>query len=67
MISEIAPNPGSTMMYTSGCPKNQNRCCQSTGEPWSVGSKKWVPKWRSVSSIVTAAATTGRAMISRMA
>jgi hypothetical protein len=67
MTSEMTPKPGRIMMYTSGCPKNQNRCCQSTGEPWVVGSKKWVPKWRSVSSIVTAAAITGSAMISRIA
>src|SRR5207302_10077960 len=52
---------------TSGWPKNQNRCCHSTGEPCAVGSKKCVPKCRSVSSIVTAAATTGSAMISRSA
>ena len=32
-----------------------------------MGSKKWVPKCLSVSSIVTAAATTGSAMISSTA
>ncbi len=63
----MIPNPGKIMMYTSGCPKNQNRCSQSTGEPWFVGSKKWVPKCRSVRSIVTAAATGGSAMMSRIA
>jgi hypothetical protein len=26
MICEIIPNPGKIKMYTSGCPKNQNRC-----------------------------------------
>ena len=25
------PKNGRTMMYTSGCPKNQNRCCQRIG------------------------------------
>jgi len=23
---EIIPNPGKMRMYTSGCPKNQNKC-----------------------------------------
>ena len=31
-----------------------------------LGSKKWVPNWRSVRSMVTAPAMTGRAMISRI-
>ncbi len=53
------PKPGSTMMYTSGCPKNQKRCCHNSAEPPPAGSKKCVPKWRSVSSIVTAPAMTG--------
>jgi len=63
--SEIIPNAGRIMMYTSGCPKNQKRCCQSIGSPPPVASKKSVPKWRSNSSIVTAAAIVGRAAISR--
>src|SRR4029434_2167256 len=25
--------PGRIAMYTSGCPKNQNKCCQRIGEP----------------------------------
>ena len=25
----MMPKNGSAMMYTSGCPKNQNMCCQS--------------------------------------
>jgi hypothetical protein len=44
-------------MYTSGCPKNQNRCCQSSAEPPCAGSKNAVPKLRSSSSIVTVAAS----------
>ena len=64
-ISEMIPNPGRIMMYTSGCPKNQNRCCHNNGEPPCDGSKKCVPKWRSVSSMVTAAAIVGRAKMSR--
>ena len=27
MISMTMPKPGSAMMYTSGCPKNQKRFC----------------------------------------
>ena len=46
-------------MYTSGWPKNQNRFCHSSGDPPLAGSKKCVPAWRSVSSIVAAAAITG--------
>src|SRR5579872_4696062 len=36
--SEMIPKPGRIMMYTSGCPKNQNRFSHSTGDPWLVGS-----------------------------
>src|SRR6478735_58416 len=32
-ISDTMPKNGSAMMYTSGCPKNQNRCCQSRAPP----------------------------------
>src|SRR5438552_10335003 len=45
-------------MYTSGCPKNQNRCCQRSGDPPECGCslspttrfdgmKKLVPATRS--------------------
>ena len=34
-------------MYTSGWPKIQNRCCQSTGSAPASALKKWVPKLRS--------------------
>jgi len=47
-------------MYTSGCPKNQNRCWYSTGSPPPAGSKKEVFKLRSVRSIVIAPANTGK-------
>jgi hypothetical protein len=30
---DATPMPGRIAMYTSGCPKNQNRCCQRSGEP----------------------------------
>ena len=42
-------------------------CWNITGSPPPAASKKLVPKWRSVSTIVTAAASTGIAMISRKA
>ena len=46
-------------MYTSGCPKNQKRCRNKVGSPPPAGSKKCVPKLRSVSSMVMAPAKTG--------
>lgn len=58
---DTIPNPGRMRMYTSGCPKNQNRCWNSTGSPPPPGSKKVVFRFRSVSSIVMAAASTGSA------
>ncbi|MRB67368.1 hypothetical protein GH825_28635 [Bacillus thuringiensis] len=46
-------------MYTSGWPKNQNRCWYRTGSPPPAGSKKDVFKFRSVRSIVSPPARTG--------
>lgn len=48
-------------MYTSGWPKNQNRCLNRIGSPPPPGSKKAVFKFRSVRSIVMAPARTGKA------
>ena len=31
----MMPKNGNAMMYTSGCPKNQNRCCHSSTPPFS--------------------------------
>ena len=56
---EIAPNPGRIRMYTSGCPKNQNRCWYKIGSPPPAGSKNEVLRLRSVNSIVIAPASTG--------
>lgn len=47
-------------MYTSGCPKNQNKCWNNTGSPPPDGLKNEVFKFRSVRSIVIAPARTGR-------
>lgn len=57
---EIIPNPGKIRIYTSGWPKNQNRCWYRMGSPPPAGSKKVVFRLRSVSSIVIPAARTGR-------
>ena len=55
------PKNGKAMMYTSGWPKNQNRCWNSSGDPPAAGSKKWVPKRRSASSMISAPLRTGNA------
>jgi hypothetical protein len=61
------PKAGRIMMYTSGWPKNQNRCWYRIGSPPPAGSKKVVPKLRSVSSMVMAPASTGSDSSSRNA
>ena len=33
IISELIPNAGIIIMYTSGWPKNQNKCWNNTGLP----------------------------------
>src|SRR5579864_5212408 len=53
------PKPGRIRMYTSGWPKNQNRCWNSTGSPPPSAEKKVVPKLRSVKSMMMAPASTG--------
>src|ERR1017187_3584616 len=51
---DTIPIPGTMAMYTSGCPKNQNRCCHKRVDPpewgcnWSLitrldATKKLVP------------------------
>lgn len=64
---EIIPNPGKIKMYTSGCPKNQNKCWYKIGSPPPAGSKKEVFRFRSVRSIVIAPAKTGRDNKSKIA
>lgn len=63
---EMAPNPGRIRIYTSGWPKNQNRCWYRTGSPPPAGSKKDVLRFRSVNSMVMAPARTGRVRSNRM-
>jgi hypothetical protein len=57
---ETIPNPGRIRMYTSGCPKNQNKCWNKIGSPPPAGLKNDELILRSVSSIVMAPASTGR-------
>lgn len=56
----MAPKPGMIRMYTSGCPKNQNKCWYRIGSPPPAGSKNEVFRFRSVRSMVIAPARTGR-------
>ena len=55
------PKNGKATMYTSGWPKNQNRCWYRIGRAAALGSKKWVPKRRSASSMTSAPVSTGNA------
>src|SRR3990170_8550980 len=69
-MCDATPMPGRMAMYTSGCPKNQNRCCQRSGDPplWLTigvslttrppGMKKLVPAVRSSKSSTHAASST---------
>jgi hypothetical protein len=61
------PNPGKIKIYTSGCPKNQNKCWYKIGSPPPAGSKNDVLKFRSVSNIVIAPAKTGKERRSKTA
>src|SRR5882672_2099548 len=61
----MMPKAGKIMMYTSGWPKNQNKCWNSSGSPPPSGAKNVVPKLRSVSSMVMPPASTGSASSSR--
>jgi hypothetical protein len=67
MIWEIIPNPGKIRMYTSGWPKNQNRCWYRMGSPPPAGSKNEVLKFRSISSMVIPPAKTGKARSNKTA
>ena len=65
IISEVTPKNGRASTYTSGCPKNQKRCCQRTAPPFS-GSKIWPPKRRSIPSANSAEASGGKIIIIKM-
>ena len=54
-------------MYTSGCPKNQKRCCHNSAWPPATGSKKCVPiAWSNI-NMIAAPCSTGSANTPRMA
>lgn len=57
---DTIPNPGKIRIYTSGCPKNQNKCWYKIGSPPPIGSKNEVFKFRSNNNIVIAPASTGK-------
>lgn len=59
MICDMIPNPGKIKIYTSGCPKNQNRCWNITGFPFPFGLKNIDLKFISIRIIVIALARTG--------
>jgi len=54
------PKAGRIKAYTSGCPKNQNKCWNKTGSPPPLASKKEVLRFRSRRSMVIPPARTGR-------
>jgi len=58
-MCDIIPNAGSINIYTSGWPKNQNKCWYNIGSPPPAGSKKLVLKFLSVNNIVIPPANTG--------
>ena len=55
----MIPKAGNIKIYTSGWPKNQNKCWYNTGSPPPDGSKKVVLKFLSVNNIVIPPANTG--------
>jgi hypothetical protein len=55
----MIPKAGRINIYTSGCPKNQNRCWYKTGSPPPFGSKNDVLKFLSVNNIVIHPPKTG--------
>jgi hypothetical protein len=60
-IIETMPAAGRKMMYTSGWPKNQKRCCHSSASPPLAATKKGQPNARSSSSSSVARMTAGNA------
>ena len=58
---DTMPTAGRKMMYTSGWPKIQNRCCHRITSPPLATLKKLKPALRSSSSITLATVNDGRA------
>src|SRR6185436_14966304 len=77
ITSATIPMPGKIKTYTSGCARNQKRCCQRRGLPPPlicagfpetinpVGRKKLQPKTLSMSCMIAAASKGGNASNSR--
>src|SRR6476661_7384704 len=64
--SLITPIAGKTRTYTSGCPKNQNKCWKRMGSPPSAGSKNPKCRKRSSMSKTIVIAMTGMARMKMM-
>ena len=62
-ISLIKPKAGKIKIYTSGCPKNQNKCWNGNKSPPLNGSEKEQLKCLSDMIIVIQAANIGRLII----
>jgi hypothetical protein len=65
MISEMIPNAGRIRMYTSGCPKTQNKFSQSSGSAPASTLKKFASYSRSKVSRNSATVMTGMAKAMR--
>lgn len=60
-----SPKAGAIRTYTSGCPKNQNKCWNKITLPPPLFSKKNLLKFRSQISIVIPTARTGNLRINK--
>jgi len=58
-IADTMPIAGRKMMYTSGWPKIQNKCCQRIGSPPPSWSNTWNPNARCSSSRMLAPVRAG--------
>ena len=67
IISLIKPNAGKINIYTSGCPKNQNKCWNNNKSPPLIGSKNEQLKCLSNIIIVITPANTGKLIINKKA
>ena len=77
IISPTIPIAGRMSTYTSGCARNQKRCCHKRGDPEPYastglpaytspeGKKKLVPTSRSINCNIAADSSGGNAKISR--
>src|SRR6185437_6423635 len=78
ITSDVIPIAGSAILYTSGWPRNQNKCWNKIGLPPSLGKifplckkislkKKLVPRWRSNNNKTTADNNTGKVSTPKIA